>query len=149
MEGKNGHVIRKLFGYTHIPPRWAETLNHFHRLHTNPYHNYHRPCLFSETLTDPRGRQRKRYPYRLSMPPYDKLKSLPQAHSFLKPGVTFEKLDALAHETNQQRGCRKNELSALTVVPNHLPTGVNGVRLKMGQNQLVTENGSFEGVLIL
>lgn len=77
VEGKNGHVLRKLFGYTHIPQRWAETLNDFHRSHTNPYHNYHRPCLFSETLTDPRGKQRKRYPYRLSMTPYDKLKSLP------------------------------------------------------------------------
>lgn len=79
VEGKNGHVIRKLFGYTHIPQCWAKTLNDFHRLHTNPYHNYHRPCLFSETLTDPRGKQRKRYPYRLSMTPYDKLKSLSQA----------------------------------------------------------------------
>lgn len=114
VEGKNGHVIRKLFGYTHIPPRWAETLNHFHRLHTNPYHNYHRPCLFSETLTDPRGKQRKRYPYRLSMTPYDKLKSLPQAHSFLKPGVTFEKLDALAHEiTDNEAAERMNQARSL------------------------------------
>lgn len=107
VEGKNGHVIRKLFGYTHIPQRWAETLNHFHRLHTNPYHNYHRPCLFSETLTDPRGRQRKRYPYRLSMTPYDKLKSLPQAHSFLKPEVTFKKLDALAYQVTDNEAAEK------------------------------------------
>ena len=81
VEGKNGHVVRKLFGYAHIPQRWAQDLNDFHRLHTNPYYNYHRPCLFSETLTDSKGKQRKRYPYRLIMTPYDKFKSLPQAHA--------------------------------------------------------------------
>ena len=110
VEGKNGHMIRKLFGYTHIPQRWAETLKHFHRSHTNPYHNYHRPCLFSETLIDPRGRQRNDTPYRLSMTPYDKLKSLPRAHTFLKPGVTFQKLDALAHEiTDNEAAERMNQ----------------------------------------
>ena len=29
------------------------------------------------------------------MTPYDKLKSLPNAHHFLKPGITFAQLDAV------------------------------------------------------
>jgi hypothetical protein len=36
-----------------------------------PYINFHRPCLFPETLTDAKGRQRKRYPYKLMMTPYE------------------------------------------------------------------------------
>ena len=28
--------------------------------------------------------------------PYDKLKSLPKANRFLRPGITFEQLDAIA-----------------------------------------------------
>ena len=31
------------------------------------------------------------------MTPYEKLRSLPGAEGFLKPGATFEKLDAAAH----------------------------------------------------
>ena len=43
---------------------------------------------------DSQGKQRKRYPYKAMMTPYEKLKSLPQAAQYLKPGVSFEKLDA-------------------------------------------------------
>ena len=53
--------------------------------------------MFSETLTDSNGKQRKRYPYRLLMTPYHKLKSLLQAQQFLKPGLSFELLDTQAH----------------------------------------------------
>ena len=58
--------------------------------------NFHRPCLFAQTITDAKGRQRKRYPYQLMMTPYEKLTSLPLAKTFLKPGITFSQLDALA-----------------------------------------------------
>jgi hypothetical protein len=30
------------------------------------------------------------------MTPYEKLKSLPEASTYLKPGITFEQLDAIA-----------------------------------------------------
>jgi hypothetical protein len=46
-------------------------------------------CLFTETITDARGRQRKRYPYKLMMTPYEKLKSLPNAEQYLKPAMSF------------------------------------------------------------
>lgn len=95
-ESKNGSIVRKHFGYSHIPQRFARVVNDFCREHLNPYINFHRPCLFAETITDKKGRQRKRYPYKLMMTPYEKLKTLPDAQQYLKPSVTFQQLDALA-----------------------------------------------------
>jgi transposase InsO family protein len=95
-ESKNGSIVRKHLGYSHIPQRFAPLVNTFCRDHLNPYVNFHRPCLFAETITDAKGRQRKRYPYKLMMTPYEKLKSLPKAEPFLKPGITFAQLDAQA-----------------------------------------------------
>ncbi|MEY2343294.1 hypothetical protein AB4090_14485 [Acidithiobacillus sp. IBUN Pt1247-S3] len=50
-----------------------------------------------EALIDARGRLRKRYPYAQMMTPYDKLKSLDQASQYLKQGVNFAELDAIAY----------------------------------------------------
>ena len=62
------------------------------------YHiNYHRPCLFPETVTDKKGKQRKRYPYASLMTPYEKLKSLDGAQTCLKPGVSFDILYGIAY----------------------------------------------------
>ena len=97
VECKNGHVVRKLLGHAHIPRRWAGPLNDFHRQHLNPYVNYHRPCLFPETVTDRKGKQRKRYPYKNLMTPYEKLKSLDDAQRYLKPELSFEILDRIAY----------------------------------------------------
>ena len=98
VESKNGHVVRKIFGHGHIPQRWASLINDFNRQHLNPYINYHRPCLFPVIITDSKGKQRKRYPYQSLMTPYEKLRSLPDADQYLKPGITFEILDAIAYQ---------------------------------------------------
>lgn len=95
-ESKNGAVIRKLFGHTHIPQRWAPLINEFNQHHLNPYINYHRPCFFPEIRTDSKGKERKVYLYENMLTPYDKLKSLPDAKGHLKPGISFEILDTLA-----------------------------------------------------
>jgi transposase InsO family protein len=95
-ESKNGSIVRKHLGYSHIPQRFATLVNAFCRDQLNPYINFHRPCLFAETITDAKGRQRKRYPYKLMMTPYEKLKSLTDAQQFLKPGISFAYLDALS-----------------------------------------------------
>ena len=95
-ESKNGSIVRKHLGYSHIPQRFASLVNAFCRDHLNPYLNFHRPCLFAETITDAKGRQRKRYPYKLMMTPYEKLKSLPGAAQCLNPGMTFQQLDVRA-----------------------------------------------------
>lgn len=102
-ESKNAAVIRKQFGYSHIPQRWAALINDFNRQHLNPYLNYHRPSFFPETLTDDNGKQRKVYPYENLMTPYDKLKSLPEGDDYLKPEISFEILDKIAHQVSDNQ----------------------------------------------
>jgi len=95
-ESKNASVVRKIFGYTHISQKWAPEINKFNRKYLNPYINYHRPCFFPETITNSKGKQQKRYPYKKMMTPYDKLKSLPQVEQYLKPEITLEILNEYA-----------------------------------------------------
>jgi len=98
VETKNGSVVRKLFGYGHIPQHWAPLINDFNKQHLSPYLNYHRPCFFSKTIMDTKGKIKKVYNYEDMMTPYEKLKSLPLADQYLKPGMTFEILEAMAYE---------------------------------------------------
>lgn len=102
-ESKNGAVVRKLFGYSHIPQRFAPLINDFNQQYLNPYLNFHRPCFFPETRTDDQGKQHKVYRYEKMMTPYDKLKSLPNAKDYLKPGISFAILDQLAHQISDNQ----------------------------------------------
>lgn len=91
-ETKNGAIIRKHLGYSHIPQRFAAEVHAFCAEHLNPYVNFHRPCLFAEEYLDTKGKTRKRYPLDAVMTPLEKLTSLPNASDFLKPGVTLDAL---------------------------------------------------------
>ena len=95
-EGKNAAIVRKIFGYSHIPQYFADRLNEFNVNALNPYVNYHRPCLFPTIIIDQKGKQKKKYEYKNMMTPYEKLKSLPDVKQSLKEGITFEKLDDIA-----------------------------------------------------
>ncbi len=98
VESKNASVVRKHLGYSHIPSHHAQTVNAFLRDHLTPYLNYHRTCFFPETtLDDDKGRQRRRYRYEHMNTPYERLKRVADAITFLKPGCTFAQLDTLAH----------------------------------------------------
>lgn len=97
-ESKNASVVRKHFGYAHIPQHCASLVNAFCAAHLNPYVNFHRPCFFPETITDAKGKERKKYSYKDMMTPYDKFKSIPDASQYLKAEITFEQLDAQAAE---------------------------------------------------
>ena len=110
-ESKNGHVVRTLFGHGHIPQHWAPLINDFNRQHLNHYVNYHRSRLFPETITDARGKQRKRYPYGNLMTPYEKFKSLPMAVACLKPGMTFVILDAMAEQMSDNEAADRLQLA--------------------------------------
>ena len=103
VESKNGSVVRKAFGYSHIPQHWAPLINDFNQQHLNPYINYHRPCFFPKVITDKKGKQRKTYPYQNMMTPYDKLKSLPNPLQYLKSALTFEILDAIAYHVSDNQ----------------------------------------------
>lgn len=97
-ETKNGAVVRKLFGYEHIPQRHAGRFNTFCLEYLNPFLNFHRPCLFATDVADPKkpGRIKRVYRAKDAMTPLDKLASLPEAATFLREGMTFEDLHALA-----------------------------------------------------
>ena len=106
-ESKNGSVVRKVFGYIHIPQRWAPLINAFNQQYLTPYLNYHRPCFFPKTITDNKGKQRKTYPYEDMMTPYDKFKSLPNAEQYLKPELRFKQLDAIAYEISDNDAAKR------------------------------------------
>jgi transposase InsO family protein len=107
VEAKNGAVVRKHLGYSHIPQKHAFKVNRFCRDYLNPYINFHRPCFFPETYTDKKGKQRKRYPYDRMMTPYDKLRSLPDAEVYLKDGITFQQLDDIAVSISDNEAARR------------------------------------------
>jgi len=95
-ESKNASIIRKQFGYEHIPQEWADRINEFNKKHLQVYINYHRPCFFPEIKINDKGKTKKIYKYTDMKTPYEKLKSIQQAERFLKPGYSFENLDEIA-----------------------------------------------------
>lgn len=97
-ETKNGAVVRKVFGYEHIPQRHAGRFNTFCLEYLNPFLNFHRPCLFATDVADPKkpGRIKRVYRAKDAMTPLDKLASLPEATAFLRQGVSLQDLHALA-----------------------------------------------------
>lgn len=107
VESKNAAVVRKHLGYAHIPARFADQVNHFAQHVLSPYLNYHRPCLFATETLDAKGKVRKHYRYQDMATPYDKLKSLANASSYLKHGVDFTTLDAIAYAISDNEAARR------------------------------------------
>lgn len=95
-ESKNGAVVRKAFGYSHIPQRFATVINAFCREHLNPYVNLHRPSQFAKEVVDAKGKVRKTYPQELIQTPLEKLTSLEAVSSFLRQDITLDSLQAQA-----------------------------------------------------
>lgn len=125
-ESKNASVVRKIFGYTHIPQRWATEINAFNWKYLNPYINYHRPCFFPKIITDNKGKQRKIYCYKDMMTPYDKLKSLADAGQYLKPEVSFEILDEYAMKISDNKAAsdlQKARKELFSLIFKHSKTG--------------------------
>ena len=114
-ETKNGAVVRKEFGYAHIPQRHAGRFNTFCREYLNPFLNLHRPCLFATEVADPNkpGRIKRAYRPQDAMTPLDKLASLPDAARSLREGITLQELHQLARAlTDVQAAEELNEARA-------------------------------------
>lgn len=92
-ECKNGAVIRKTMGYSHIPQKYAAAINDFYTDALNPYLNFHRPCYFAVDIIDAKGKIRKTYPHDQIMTPWERLKITPAYESYLKPGITSQSLE--------------------------------------------------------
>jgi hypothetical protein len=90
VEGKNAAVVRKNFGYMHIPKKHAKLMNEFNRRYLNPYLFFHRQCAFADEIVDDRGKIKKVYKdYRT---PCEKLLSIEDVEQYLKAGITKETL---------------------------------------------------------
>jgi hypothetical protein len=90
VEAKNGAVIRKHMGYTHIAAPQAARVQLFYEEHLNDYLNFHRPCGQVEVLTDAKGKQRR--VYRRYETPWEAYRKLSKPGRFLKPEQTLRGL---------------------------------------------------------
>lgn len=95
-ETKNGSIIRKHMGYGHIQKQFATDIHLFYQTHFNTYLNFHRPSGYATVITDEKGKQQK--VYNLYETPYEHFKKLPGAETFLRPGISFDTLDAISLE---------------------------------------------------
>lgn len=106
-ETKNGAVIRKHIGRNHIPKKNAPLIENFYETYFNLYLCYHRICSFATDYADKRGKIRKKY--ETNTTPYERLKSLPNAEQYLRPGISFEELDKIAYALSDNEFAEKME----------------------------------------
>ena len=112
-ECKNGAVIRKTMGYSHIPQKYAAAINEFYTEAMNPYLNFHgprppsRPCYFAVEEIDAKGKIRKTYPHDQIMTPWERLKTTLAYENYLKPGITTESLEHTANALSDNEAASK------------------------------------------
>ena len=85
-------VVRRHFGAAPIPAGCCGDLNGFALGALYEHLNFHHPCCFASERADARGKVRRVYRPQDVMTPFEKLRSLPDAASHLRPGVTMEQL---------------------------------------------------------
>jgi len=106
-ECKNGAIVRKTMGYSHIPQKHAATINRFYSEALNPYLNFHRPCYFAVDKIDAKGKIRKTYPHDQIMTPWERLKSIPKYETYLKLGITPQSLEHQANEMSDNDAAKQ------------------------------------------
>lgn len=116
VEGKNGAVIRKHIGHGPIAAEHAEAFQKFFTAHLNPYLNFHRPCGFATIQTGARGRRQRLYRVDDYRTPFEKLTSLPQWESFLKPGLNSERLQCASKKLSDTEAARKMQKAKLALL---------------------------------
>ena len=107
VESEKGTVIHQPPSCGHIAGQHAQQLHALNRDVLSPYLNYHRPCYFDCEQVDAKDQPRKAYRRKKVMTPYEKLKSLPGAEGFLRAGIDFAKLDALAFQHSDNEAARR------------------------------------------
>jgi hypothetical protein len=119
VEGKNGAVVRKMFGCTHIARSKAGLINDFNREHFNPLNNMHRPSLFASLEDDPKkpGRTLRRYHAKDAQTPLEKLASLPASLRHLKAGVALKGLQAQEAEHSDLQAAQARNAAWAELAP--------------------------------
>jgi transposase InsO family protein len=90
-EAKNGAVVRKHMGYTHIAAPHAAAIEAFYEEHFNPYLNFHRPCGVPERVVNSKGKEKR--VYRWYATPWEILRQLPGIAGYLREGMTLQELE--------------------------------------------------------
>jgi len=111
IETKNGWVVRKWLGYSHISKKHTSRINDFYFECFNEFLNFHRPCAFPTEVIDKKGKIKKKYYYQDYQTPYEKLRSIPDAQKYLKDGITLEMLDKKAKRYTDNEMARKVQLA--------------------------------------
>ena len=111
IETKNGWMLRKWLGYSHIKPEHARRINDFYFGFFQEYLNFHRPSAFPMEVMDQKGKIRKKYRYQDYQTPYEKLRSIPDVQKYLKEGITLEMLDQIAKRYTDNEMARKVQLA--------------------------------------
>jgi len=106
-ECKNGAIVRKTMGYSHIPQKYATAINRFYAELLNPYLNFHRPCYFAVDNIDAKGKIQKTYPHDQVMTPWERLKSIPHYRAYLKPGITAQSLQRQANTMSDNEAAQQ------------------------------------------
>ena len=107
VESKNASVVRKQFGYGHIPVDFYSDINGFTAGVLAEHLNFHRPCWFPQLKTNAKGRTVRKYDPKQLRTPYEKLCSLPDAATFLRPGVTMEQLEAQSRQLSDNESAQR------------------------------------------
>jgi transposase InsO family protein len=110
-EAKNGAVVRKHMGYTHIAAPHAAAIEAFYEAHFNPYLNFHRPCGVPELVVNGKGKEKR--VYRWYATPWEILRQLPGLAGHLKPEITIEELERAARaQTDTQAAAKMQQAKA-------------------------------------
>jgi len=56
---------------------------------------------------DDKGKVKKKYPYEKIKTPYEKLRSIPRVETYLRPGITLDKLDAIANQMSDNESAER------------------------------------------
>lgn len=105
VECKNGAVIRKHIGYSHIGSEHAAAIQDFYEESFNPYLNLHRPCGVPEVVTNENGKQRRIY--RWYATPLEILQQLPDAARYMNEGQTLAGLQHQASLLSDTEAARR------------------------------------------
>jgi transposase InsO family protein len=105
VEGKNYAVVRRQYGYAHIPKKYAKAMEEYNQKYLNPYLFFHRQCAYADDVVDERGKIKK--VYERYMTPCDNLLSVKDAHTYFREGVTIESLKEKQREVTHLAAARE------------------------------------------
>jgi len=109
VESKNGWVIRKHMGYSHIAQLHAQRIQRFFEQHFNPYLNLHRPCAQADLEVDAQGRRRRIY--RRYQTPLETLLLLNKPQQYLRPDITLKILRTQAAQLSDTQAAHQMQLA--------------------------------------